>query len=420
MRILYLYLLAAPILLAACKSGQKENKENAPVEKTVKTFHEIDLSGDFTESNCNNLLLSDIVEDVEYVQLETTDDCLIGEKSFYTLTDKDIYILNKKYTKEKLFRFDRTTGKFISTIGQIGQGPKDMLSPSAIYAENDYVYALSNVTNKVYTYHNNGEHVRTTSIDRGQGERITVIQNKYIIRHQGLDYITGENNYKDGDPNQYIAAAVYDMEGNKLFCKCDTLIDKGQLTLDWDPRRWYYNGQLNFYNEVDATVYVVNEKVITPRYKFNLGENRWIVRGKLTKEYLKYIKFHSFKETANYLYIYWNQRQKAYFARFNKETGKLDVNEQNPINGPLWHIYASGPKNDIDGCEIYFEPGDNYDAKAGNILFTITPDNIDAAREALKKAENVKFPEKRQKLLKMMDDRKEDDNPILVIYKLKK
>ena len=56
----------------------------------------------------------------------------------------------------------------------------------------------------------------------------------------------------------------------------------------------------------------------------------------------------------------------------------------------------------------------------GSILFTITPDNIDRVREALEKAENVKFPEKRQQLLKMLDERKEDDNPILVIYKLKK
>ena len=56
----------------------------------------------------------------------------------------------------------------------------------------------------------------------------------------------------------------------------------------------------------------------------------------------------------------------------------------------------------------------------GSILFTITPDNIDRVRKALEKTENVKFPEKRQQLLKMLDERKEDDNPILVIYKLKK
>ena len=36
---------------------------------------------------------------------------------------------------------------------------------------------------------------------------------------------------------------------------------------------WYYKGQLNFYNEVDNTVYEVTEKGVTPRYKLNLGKN---------------------------------------------------------------------------------------------------------------------------------------------------
>ena len=72
-------------------------------------------------------------------------------------------------------------------------------------------------------------------------------------------------------------------------------------------------------------------------------------------------------------------------------------------------------------CDIIYMIGcGNYEDITGSILFTITPDNIDRVREALEKAENVKFPEKRQQLLKMLDERKEDDNPILVIYKLKK
>ena len=78
-------------LLSACKDKQQENNVETP---TAKTFYEIDLSKDFTGNNCNNLLLSDIVEDVEYVQLETTDNCLIDQSTFYTFTDKDIYVLN--------------------------------------------------------------------------------------------------------------------------------------------------------------------------------------------------------------------------------------------------------------------------------------------------------------------------------------
>lgn len=142
----------------------------------------------------------------------------------------------------------------------------------------------------------------------------------------------------------------------------------------------------------------------------------------MTKEFINYIKFHQFKETADYLYMYWNQYQKPYFARFDKKSGKLYIQEQEAYTKErFWHIYAYGPQNDIDGCGIYFYPTDgNYEDKSNSILFRITPDNIDRVHETLKKAENVKYPEKRQQLLKMLDERKEDENPILVIYKLKK
>lgn len=420
MKRLYFYLSVLSLFfLFSCKAKQKDADGNLPDEKT---FYEIDLSHDFKGSQCDNLLLSDIVEGVEYVQLETTDDCLIDGGCYVALTDKDIYVLNNSSTNVKLFRFDRSTGKFITPIGQTGQGPQDMLRPTVLYAEDDLVYAASNIANKVYAYHKNGEYVRAVSMGRGTGQRITVIQDKYIIRHSGHDFMRSDNNYVEGNPRLYFAAKILDMDGNTLYAKCDTLPgEETSVTIEWDPRRWYYKGELNFYNEVDNTVYTVNEKGVTPRYKFNLGKNRWEVTGKITKEYLGYIKFHQFKETADYLYIFWNQYQKPYFARFDKKNEKLDVQEQVPYEkGRFWHIFAPGPLNDIDGCGINFSPSDgNYEDKAGSFVFMITPDNIDRAREALEKSENVKFPEKRQQLLKLLDSRQEDDNPILAIYKLK-
>jgi len=405
------------VIFSSCLGEKNSTKDDSNIE----ALYEINLSDDFPGNNRKPLQLSDIVEDVEYVQLETTNKCLIDERSFYAFTDKDIYVLSESPV-EQVFRFDRITGKFIMQIGQNGMGPKDMLKPSALYAEKDFVYASSITSNKVYTYHKDGEYVRTVSLGRGSGKRITAIQDKYIIRHQGRNYLTDENNYKEGNPNEFFPVTIYDMEGNALFTKCDTLIgeDLTYMSLDMDPRRWYYNGQLNFYNEIDNTVYAVNEKGVTPRYKFNLGKNKWVVTGRRTKKHLGYIKFHTFKETTDYLYIYWNQNKKAYFARFDKKTNNLDVQEETPVGGQLWHLFAYGPKNDIDGCGSIFGPGENYEDKTGSFVFEITPNNIDRVREVLEKAQDVKFPEKRQQLLKMLDERKEDDNPILVIYKLKK
>ena len=275
MRNIYFYpIVFLAFLMLSCKAGQQ--KEQPKKISSTKDFYEIDLSKDFTGNNCNNLLLSDIVEDVEYVQLETTDDCLIDQSNFYAFTDKDIYVLNKNYKNEELFRFDRATGKFVEEIGQIGQGPKDMMRPGAIYADNNYVYASSSATNKIYVYDKDGEFVRTIPTRRGWGERITVLQNKYIIHNTGWDYMVrsddyGNNSQEHGNRNLYIAANIQDMEGNTLLAKCDTLQDeKPSLNLDPNPIRWYYNGELNFYDEVDNIIYAANENGFTPRYKLNL------------------------------------------------------------------------------------------------------------------------------------------------------
>ena len=49
----------------------------------------------------------------------------------------------------------------------------------------------------------------------------------------------------------------------------------------------------------------------------------------------------------------------------------------------------------------------------------VTPDNADEIKKIVTESTNVKFPEKRQQLLELIDSMGPDDNPILAIYKLK-
>ena len=351
-KLIYAILFLATAAFSACSSSPKqENKEvNTPSEKS---FYELDLSKDFSGSDNQTLLLSDIVEDVEYVKLETTDDCLLAGTARVFITNDDIYTLNN-YSDYKLLRFDRKTGKFISQIGSIGQGPKEMINPCFVFAKDSLVYVTSTSTDKVYVYTNENQFIRSvpfckdrSSFEDGVGQTISVIDHQYIVRHPGQ--LQSQFNY-----NQYMAAEVIDMNSNRLFAMRDTSDVYGiMLTLDWDPVRWYYKGNINFYNEPDRTVYAVTKDSIIPRYHFNLGDNKWpVMDGKLTKEFFKYIKFKSFRETEDYLYLYWNQSQKGYFARFNKKTETLDVQEQAKFWGGGWYLGVPGLKNDIDGCNL--------------------------------------------------------------------
>ena len=417
-KIIYLSIVLS--LLSSCSNKQAHKQSQEENVQQEKSFYTIDLSKDFSGSDNQTLLLSDIVEDVEYVKLETTDDCLVAGSVRGFITNDDIYTLNK-YSDEKLLRFDRKTGKFISQIGSIGQGPKEMIDPGFVFAKDSLVYVSSSISNKVYVYTNENQFVRSvpfckdrSSSEDGAGQTISVIDHQYIVRHPGQ--LQASFNC-----NQYIAADVIDMNSNRLFAMRDTSDVYGiMLTLDWDPIRWYYKGNINFYNEPDRTVYAVTKDSIIPRYHFNLGDNKWpVMDGKLTKEFIKHIKFKSFRETEDYLYLYWNQSEKGYFARFNKKTETLDVQEQAKFWGRFWHLGVPGLKNDINGCNRSVDFIGLMDEQS-SIVQMFSASGKEDYIKVLKESQDVKFPEKRQQLLKLLEEMGEEDNQILAIYKLKK
>ena len=407
------------VLFSSCSGKQTTQQVQEENKSQERSFYTIDLSKDFSGSDNQTLLLSDIVEDVEYVKLETTDDCLLAGTARVFITNDDIYTLNN-YSDYKLLRFDRKTGKFISQIGSIGQGPKEMINPCFVFAKDSLVYVTSTSMDKIYVYTNENQFVRSvpfckdrSSFEDGVGQTISVIDHQYIIRHPGQ--LQSQFNY-----NQYIAAEVIDMNSNRLFAMRDTSDVYGiMLTLDWDPVRWYYKGNINFYNEPDRTVYAVTKDSIIPRYHFNLGDNKWpVMDGKLTKEFFKYIKFKSFRETEDYLYLYWNQSQKGYFARFNKKTEALDVQIQEKFWGAAWHLRVSGLKNDINGCNRSVDFIGLMDEQS-SIVQMFSASGKEDYIKVLNESTDVKFPEKRQQLLKLLEEMGEEDNQILVIYKLK-
>ena len=137
-------------------------------------------------------------------------------------------------------------------------------------------------------------------------------------------------------------------------------------------------------------------------------------------EHCNYIKLISFRETQDYLYLLWCQTTTAYIGRLDKKTGELLVHEQVPIRAKFWHLFEiHGLYNDIDGCwySVDFRPHINFD---GDIAVIITTENVDKVKKIVEESTSVKFPQKREELLKLLNSMDIDDNPIIAIYKLKK
>lgn len=129
-------LVIASIFLFSC-SEQKESKSGV-----------IDVAS--AMSNQAELKASDYFNKVQYIPLETTDECVIGTNPVVQLMGDKIVITT---TQNQCYLFDKATGKFIRSIGHVGNDPEGYRTSSCVVDEyNDrLLFSGWNQDRQVYT-----------------------------------------------------------------------------------------------------------------------------------------------------------------------------------------------------------------------------------------------------------------------------
>ena len=90
-----------------------------------------------------------------YVPLETTDSSLVGNIFKLLYDDGKLVVVDR--TNAKIQVFDAATGKFLSSVGHQGRGPKEFISIRDAVVADGKLYVLD--MNKILTYKLNGEFV---------------------------------------------------------------------------------------------------------------------------------------------------------------------------------------------------------------------------------------------------------------------
>lgn len=120
-----------------------------------KEFH-IDMYSAL-QNKAEILNTSQIAEDIEFIPLETTDDCLLGETfTNIIITDSDIIV----YDHNGCYRFDRQ-GKFKNRIGTKGNGPGEYINTLSIMADtiNQWIYMSDYMQRKYVKYDFSGKYL---------------------------------------------------------------------------------------------------------------------------------------------------------------------------------------------------------------------------------------------------------------------
>lgn len=116
--------MAVACLLTACGNHPQKAESDKLLHMNVEAAME----------NVGELKLSDLGKQVRYVLLETNDSCLIGNFPRIMVLDKQVLV----YSNRNVYCFDKETGRFLNTIGHVGDDPKGYSSDKLpVYNERD-------------------------------------------------------------------------------------------------------------------------------------------------------------------------------------------------------------------------------------------------------------------------------------------
>jgi hypothetical protein len=391
---IFLFMIIGVFIFQDCIKLKKD------IDKPLLVF---DLAGPIKPKE---LKLSEIgVYNIQYIALNTDTNYLISKIKKLITTNYSIVVLDDR---GKIFQFN-FEGKFINQIGSLGRGPGEYQYPSDITINNKDQQIIvcpligGNIL-KIYSF--DGKFINSIPCP--------IYTKKIIYLNEGI-FCSIFNWGKIG--NLYNPFVLIDNGGNiiKEFpCKYDYRNSKIPNTFLEETLMYSKNGELFIKEIYSDTVFKFEKFDLKPKYILDHGGKTISkeVREKIISletfmdVNYKYSKEIKLLEFGNYLFSEFNYHREHYGF-----IGSLDGKPSFLIDNEV------GIVNDIDG--------------GPNVRFSTIKDKttIIGWIEAFKlkyyvtsetfKNFKPKFPEKKKELEKLAASLNENDNPVLILVKLK-
>jgi hypothetical protein len=410
------------LIAVSCSSGgkkedsqsEKENVSETNVATSDGTLPVIKIRR--PSGKLPALKLSEIADDIRYIKLETHNDALLDQCRIFR-SDNSPYMF-ALYQKQ-IYKFD-ATGKYIKRIGQHGQGPNEF-TPHFVTVDFEKEF--------IYVFPGNGRYY-LLKLDF-DGNILKKIENELVFYPSGMMMFEGELIFLN-DPISPISMAskwknkglhmqlyMFNPDSNRVGNYLpnfwlDELKDKkfsewthaGKLLMAIGKGFVYYKFILN------DTVYRISNKEIKPYLIMDIEKNlslndylEWnseTLNGKLVLDDAMAFK--------NYLMLWFtfikddrNQDFDLFLCLYDLVTGKLSYHDYMVLNdldgGPNWE---GGTTSTLDIPQLK-NPDEQF-----RKFYLSGHDGLE-----------LKFPERKDELKKLVDISEEDDNPIIRIISLK-
>ena len=369
-----------------------------------------------------HLLASEVVSEIEYVTLETSSNCLIGEAFTFFISEN--YILT--FSNSNCFLFSRE-GKFIRSIGQKGNGPSDYGGGSnyrvMIDEKSEMVYLILNFF-EIVAYRITGEFVKKLTVNE--------LSDKIKVNHRYISFDFWKDNLFCAHINlsgkEQYRFCIFTLEGEiiKLF--------PNNIFFDADRLRQIFLGGVYFSNEhiffkqgYSDTIFRLSDTFeLVPAIVFDLPGKKIPENVRYQIRYDEFCYIQGISVFENYLFL--KNSNNSYDYLYDLKNNRLIAFESDPLlrkvlplpDGTLREFSLRGLKNDIDGG-LPLLPA--YASHIQNNQQMVCVYQSYLLKEQLTEDHfarcDIKDREAHKRLQSLLANLDEEDNPVIMIATLK-
>lgn len=397
-------LLLVASLLISCGAKETTNKSQ---NSTIDDKECIILDVNSALEN-EGRYLEDMIDSIYIIPLETTEESLIGGHiNNVIVTDNYLFINDICGQFPGLIQFDKN-GKFIKRYHQ-GNGPGEFTDASNILISNGFLYVTAYAGMKINKYTIYGEFVNDIQLHERMFSFLTKVGNEFLL-------------WQD------------EMQNNEKACKLlridSNMVQLSEYTFPKIPTSWGAKGfgkiddtNCLVYRDFDNDIYNYSNGNLTVKYRLNYPDYQHIIPAdkythenyKNTEDYFhamtelfnsveqgKYLFEGNVVESEDYLsFQMLGNNFKSPTIFYNKNTGNIwKVVEHNYEDKPLFTAYWQHGNINVKGQKNTF-------------WSILSPDYI--VYGGIQNINNL-LSDKDMEIIKNTDI---EDNPIIVIYKLK-
>ena len=366
--------------------------------KTTDQLFKINPNGIIHQSYA----LSDLANEIRYVPLDNEQ--IIPFISEIELSNNKFF-LNIKEGKLLAFNRDGTFDRF---IGQKGHGPGEYVAVAAfaIDEQDRMVYVLDHRNIRQYSF--DGDFVKNISLEKFGADFYNILfQDDKLYLFEYLYYGHSKYNW-----------LILDKNGNEIASKMNSI---KPFKTGWPgPHKTSYklDNEIKYWNMYNDTIFTIQSTVYKPYILFDKGNHRCPQQKSYSIDYDKYWYPDGIIETKKYLFI--NSLWKGCRQLFclDKQDNQMCLIDKELI-GEDWEM-KYGIDNNLDGGP-YLEP--TFYFQINNEEYLVSSINAfdlkaHVASEAFKNS-TPKYPEKKSELEKLANNLNDNDNPVLMLVKLK-